>query len=222
MPIAIAIDGPAGSGKGTAARRLAQSLGYGWIDTGAMYRAVAWAARERGVSWDDAASLGALAAGLAMVFGQDGDRLTLHVDGVDVTDAIRADDVGTGASRVSRWPSVRSALLDQQRALGAAGGVVMDGRDIGTVVLTDAALKVFLDADLDERARRRTEELRARGESVDLDAIREAMARRDAEDTQRAVAPLRPADDAVHLDATALSPDEVLTALMALARARGA
>lgn len=222
MPIAIAIDGPAGSGKGTAARRLAQSLGYGWIDTGAMYRAVAWAARERGVSWDDAAGLGALATGLAMVFGQDGDRLTLHVDGVDVTDAIRADDVGTGASRVSRWPSVRSALLDQQRALGAAGGVVMDGRDIGTVVLTDAALKVFLDADIDERARRRTEELRARGESVDLDAIREAMARRDAEDTQRAVAPLRPADDAVHVDATALSPDEVLAALMALARARGA
>jgi cytidylate kinase len=222
VPIAIAIDGPAGSGKGTAARRLAQALGYGWIDTGAMYRAVAWAARERGVSWDDEAGLGALAARLCLVFGQDEERLTLHVDGVDVTDAIRADAVGTGASRVSRWPAVRSALLGQQRALGAAGGVVMDGRDIGTVVLTDAALKVFLDADLDERARRRTEELRGRGENVDPDAIREAMARRDAEDTQRVVAPLCAAADAVHLDATALSPDEVVAALLGLARARGA
>jgi cytidylate kinase len=222
VPIAIAIDGPAGSGKGTAARRLAQALGYAWVDTGAMYRAVAWAAYTRGVSWDDAPALGALAEGMTIGFGGEGDRLTVHVDGVDVTDAIRADAIGTGASRVSRWPEVRRALLGQQRALGAAGGVVMDGRDIGTVVLTEAQLKVFLDADLDERARRRTEELRARGESPDPAAIRVAMARRDAEDTQRAVAPLRAAADAVHLDATALGPEEVLDALLRLARTRGA
>lgn len=217
----IAIDGPASSGKGTAARAVARALGHAYVDTGAIYRAVAWSAARRGVSWDDAEALGALAAQLDLGFSWDGSRLVVSVDGQDVTDAIRTAEMGTGASAVSRHPQVRDALMDLQRGLAAKGGVVMDGRDIGTVVLPDADLKIYLDASVDERARRRHAELRARGEDVGLDAIRSTIEARDRQDRERAVAPLRVADDAVVVDSTGRSPESVVAEVIALARACG-
>jgi cytidylate kinase len=220
--IAIAVDGPAASGKGTAARALARALGYAFIDTGAMYRAVALVARRAGVSWDAEAELGRLAQDLDFAWRWDGEGLRLSVRGEDVTEALRDGEIGTGASRVSRHPAVRAALLEAQRAAARRGGVVMDGRDIGTVVLPDAELKVYLDAGLDERARRRHAELVVRGEGVTLAEVREALAARDALDSGRATAPLRAADDAVVVDTTHLSPEEVRAALLQLAFARGA
>ncbi|MCB9681521.1 MAG: (d)CMP kinase [Alphaproteobacteria bacterium] len=220
--MAIAIDGPAGSGKGTVARGVAHALGYRYVDTGAIYRAVALEARRRGVSWDDGPALAALAGALHLDFVWDDDVLRVVVDGQDVSRAIRDDEIGTGASTVSRHPAVRDALLALQRSLGARGAVVMDGRDIGTVVLPDAALKVYLDADLDERARRRHEELLRRGENVHLAEVVAAMTARDRQDMERATAPLRQADDAVRVDTTALTVPVVVARVLTLARERGA
>ncbi|HTE19813.1 MAG TPA: (d)CMP kinase, partial [Armatimonadota bacterium] len=152
----VAIDGPAGSGKSTVARRLAQALGYTYIDTGAMYRAVALAATQNAVSYDDAEGLARLAGRLRLEFVPDGERPRLLVDGVDVSDSIRTSGMSIGSSQVSRWPGVRSALVEQQRRLAEAGGVVMEGRDIGTVVFPNARVKIYLTATVEERARRRT------------------------------------------------------------------
>lgn len=222
-PVRIAIDGPGSSGKGTVARMLARELGYPYVDTGAMYRAVALACLRRDVPLTDGAATGAVARGLVLHFSWDADGLLrLSMDGEDVTTEIRQDHVGRGASDVAVHPEVRSALLDQQRELAARGGVVMDGRDIGTVVLPNAELKVFLDADLDERARRRHAELVERGGDESFDEVRARLAARDAQDRERDTAPLRAADDAVVLDSTRLSPAEVVTHLAALARTRGA
>ncbi|MEZ4237788.1 MAG: (d)CMP kinase [Myxococcota bacterium] len=218
--LAVAVDGPGSSGKGTVARGVARALGYQYVDTGAMYRAVALLARRQGVDWDDEPRLTALAEGLRFSFRWDGDQLGVEVDGEDLTHAIRADDIGRGASRVSRHPGVRGALLGRQRDLAADGGVVMDGRDIGTVVLPDADLKVFLDAALDERARRRYEELLGRGEPTTLEAVRSALAERDRQDRERATAPLRPAADAVRIDSTASTIDEVVAQILHLVGAR--
>jgi cytidylate kinase len=212
----IAVDGPGSSGKGTAARGLARALGYQYVDTGAMYRAVALVARQQGVSWDDAPALARLAERLTFSFSWDEDLLRIVVDGRDVTRAIRADDIGLGASHVSRHPEVRAALLGLQRALGAAGGVVMDGRDIGTVVLPSADLKVFLDASVDERARRRHEELLRQGEAVHFSEVRDALERRDRQDRERPVAPLVPARDAVIVDTSDLTARQVVDRLLAL------
>lgn len=220
--ITIAIDGPASSGKGTVARGVAQALGYAYIDTGAMYRAVALMSRRAGVALADAVSVAAVADALDVRFVWEESLLRLFVGDEDVTRAIRQDQVSADASVVSAHPQVRAALLDRQRALGADGGVVMDGRDVGTVVLPGAHLKVFLDADLDERARRRHEELLRRGESVALAGVRAALAERDRADRERAVAPLRAADDAVHIDSTDLSIPEAIARVVRLARARGA
>jgi cytidylate kinase len=216
--IAIAIDGPASSGKGTVARGVARALGYAYVDTGAMYRSVALVAQQRGVPWDAHEALGVLAASLDFRFRWADGTLTVHVDGEDVSTAIRTHDIGTGASRVSKHPPVRDALLDLQRGLAKAGGVVMDGRDIGTVVLPDAELKVYLDASLDVRAQRRHGELCERGESPDLAAIRAAIASRDEADASRDVAPLKPADDAHIVDTTALDVDGAIAAVLALVR----
>lgn len=220
MSICIAVDGPGSSGKGTVARAVARSLGYAYVDTGAMYRAVALIALRHGVDWDDAEAVAKLAAGLDFQFHWDGDVLRLSVDGTDVSRELRRDAIGTGASRVSRHPQVREALLERQRDLARSGGVVMDGRDIGTVVLPDAELKVFLDADLDERARRRHEELLRRGEVVRFQTVREALAARDRRDAERDVAPLRPADDAVPLDTTELTIRQAVASVLFLARER--
>lgn len=220
--LTIAVDGPASSGKGTVARGVARALGYQYVDTGAMYRAVALFARRRGVAWDDEPALARLARDLRFRFHWDGELLRVEVDGEDVTGAIREDAIGNGASDVSALPAVRAALLEQQRALGASGGVVMDGRDIGTVVLPDADLKVFLDAGLDERARRRHEELLRRGEVVHYAEVRDAIADRDRRDRERGTAPLRQAPDAVYVDTTDLTIRQAVDVLLALARERGA
>jgi len=221
-PLTIAIDGPASSGKGTVARGVARRLGYGYVDTGAMYRSVAWAARERGVAWQDAAALGTLAASLRFRFAWEGDILRVFVDGQDVTSVIRQDELGLGASEVSRHPEVRTALLGRQRELGAEGGVVMDGRDIGTVVLPNAGLKIYLDAALDVRALRRHEELLRRGEAVSYETVRAAMMARDRQDMGRAVAPLKPADDAVIVDSSHKSALDVIEEVLVIAAERGA
>jgi len=221
-PIRIAVDGPGSAGKGTVARGLARALGYQYVDTGSMYRAVALVAQSRGVSWSDGDAVARLAAALTFHFSWDGDVLRIEVDGVDITRAIRDDAVGLGASAVSVHPQVRRTLVDLQRALALDGGVVMDGRDIGTVVLPDAELKVFLDATLDERARRRHDELVRRGEPASFAQVRDALARRDHQDRERAASPLRPADDALQVDTSELTIRQAIDAVLALAHSRGA
>jgi cytidylate kinase len=220
--ITIAVDGPASSGKGTVARGVARALGYQYVDTGSMYRSVALVAKERGIAWQDEPALVRLATTLEFHFQWDGDVLRVMVGDRDVTAAIRRDEIGKGASDVSALPGVRAALLGLQRDLGKKGGVVMDGRDIGTVVLPDSELKVFLDADLDERARRRHDELLRRGEVTSYAKVRDAMAARDKQDRERPVAPLRAAPDAEHVDSSTLTIREVVDAVLELAKARGA
>jgi cytidylate kinase len=219
--IRIAIDGPGSSGKGTVAQSVAQALGYRYIDTGAMYRAVALAARRKNIGWKSDA-IGGVARAATIDFAWDGTSLRTTLEGEDVSEQIRAEEIGRGASDVASVPEVRAALLEHQRALGRRGGVVMDGRDIGTVVLPDAELKVFVDASLDERARRRALELEKRGEQWPLERVREDLRERDRQDASRIVAPLKQAADAVYLDTTGLSPDAVRDRILALARERGA
>ncbi|MCO4747764.1 MAG: (d)CMP kinase [Proteobacteria bacterium] len=218
--LTIAIDGPGSSGKGTIARRVAKDLGFQYIDTGAMYRSVALVASRRGVSWEDAEALGELTRGLRFEFAFSGDALTVSVDGEDVSTAIRTPEVGRGASDVSTHGPVRTSLVAVQQQLGARGGVVMDGRDIGTVVLPDAQLKVFLDANLDERARRRHRELLEKGGDASFDAIRQALAERDHQDRTRAISPLAAAEDAVVLDSTDLTIEGAAAVVLSLAQDR--
>jgi cytidylate kinase len=208
----IAIDGPAGAGKSTVARAVAAELGFTYLDSGAMYRSVALAAREAGIDADDGATLGPLAAGLEIGF--DGPRVLLG--GRDVSEEIRRPEVTADASRVSVHPVVREAMVARQRALIAAGDYVAEGRDIGTVVSPDAPLKVFLTASDDERARRRAAET---GE--DFEAVLAAQKRRDARDTEREHGALRAADDAVELDTTGLSLEEVVARVVSFAQERG-
>jgi cytidylate kinase len=206
--IVVAIDGPAGAGKSTASRALAHRLGYGYVDTGAMYRAVGVLAAERGLALDDDAALGRLVGALSFELRDGGTALV--VDGRDVSAAIRRADAGELASRVSTRPVVRERLVALQRALGEAGGVVMEGRDIGTVVFPDAPVKLYLTAAPAERARRRAAELRARGEEVDEAALADDLEARDRRDSGREHAPLRPASDARLIDTTHLGLDEVV------------
>jgi cytidylate kinase len=222
VPIRVAIDGPASSGKGTVARGVARALGYAHVDTGALYRAVALVARDRAVSWDDGVALGELTARLGLELVPDPSGGRVRVDGVDVTDRLRTAEVGSGASAVARHGPVRAGLLALQRALAAGGGVVMDGRDIGTVVLPDAELKVWLTASSEERARRRTAELVSRGESVRYAVVLADLQARDARDMGRAVAPLRPADDAIRIDTTSIGVEEAVETVLRLAHVRGA
>jgi cytidylate kinase len=216
--IVVAVDGPAGAGKSTASRALADRLGYAYVDTGAMYRAVGVLADERGVALDDDAALVKLLSGLRFELRDDGAGLA--VDGRDVSLAIRRPDAGELASRVSTRSVVRERLVMLQRRLGAAGGVVMEGRDIGTVVFPEAPVKLYLTADPAERARRRAAELRARGEAVDEAALAVELAARDRRDSDRALAPLRPAADAHVLDTSGVPFDEVVARMEALVRAR--
>ena len=205
--ITIAIDGPASSGKGTVARTVARRLNYAYIDTGAMYRSVALAAQRRGLDLAHADELGQLTTTLEFQFRWSSSGLRVIVNGEDWSDAIRTETVGKGASDVAVHAPVRAALLERQRALAREGGIVMDGRDIGSVVLPDADLKIFLDASVDERARRRHAELVARGLDVSLDTIRNEVSERDHQDRTRAEAPLIQTEDAVYLDTTAMSAE---------------
>lgn len=208
----IAIDGPAGAGKSSVARGVAAELGFTYLDSGAMYRCVALAARQGQADLGDGEALGALAEGLEIDF--EGQRVLL--DGEDVSDEIRAPEVSAAASRVSVHPRVRGAMVNRQRRLIAAGRYVAEGRDIGTVVSPDSPLKIFLTASDEERARRRAAQS---GEEVE--AVLEAQRQRDARDTEREHGALRAAEDAVELDTTGLSLDEVVSRVVVLARERG-
>jgi CMP/dCMP kinase len=206
-PLIIAIDGPSGAGKGTLARRLADALGYRHIDTGAMYRAVAWKAHHSGLALDDEAALAAVAERADL--RQEAGRIT--IDGTDVTRAIRTPEMDHSAARVARLPAVRALLVARQRALGEGGGVVMEGRDIGTVVFPNADVKFYLDASAEERARRRAHDQSHSGGRQDgVDRLRTDMAARDQSDTTRTVAPLQMAADAIYVDTTTLDAEQVL------------
>ncbi len=216
--IAIAVDGPASSGKGTVARRVANRLGFQLVDTGAMYRTVALAALRADVDLNDAAAVEQIARGIRFRFAFNGGDLTVEADGEDVTEVIRDQPVGAAASIVATHAGVRTALLGLQRALGAGGGVVMDGRDIGTVVLPSAELKVYLDASLDARAERRWRQL----PDGDFEQVRAELAERDRRDTSRAIAPLACADEAVRIDTTGIGVESVVEFIVTLAKARQA
>jgi len=212
--LTIAIDGPAASGKSTIGSLLAERLGYLYLDTGAMYRAVTWVALERGLDIGDQEALSALARSLEIEITRpgvnDGRQYTVLADGEDVTWEIRRPDVDRYVSPVSACADVRQALTEQQRRIGQRGRVVMVGRDIGTVVIPDAGLKIYLDASPEVRARRRFLELAERGEEADYERILSDMVRRDRIDSQREVAPLKAAQDAIVVDTDNLSIGEVL------------
>ena len=216
-PFVIAIDGPAGAGKSTAARALARRLGFFLLDTGAIYRTVALAASRQGVAFSDGEALGRIAETLAIRFDEEG-RVFLGDE--DVSKAIRTPEMSQGASTVSAHPPVRQALLGLQRKLAARGRCVVEGRDIGTVVLPWAPLKIFLTASPEVRARRRYDELVAKGQTVDLAATLQEILIRDERDSSRATAPLKQADDAVLLDTSDLDEASVVDRMEALARAR--
>lgn len=215
----VALDGPAGAGKSTLAKRLSERLGFRLLDTGALYRSVGLAAIRAGVDLDDHAALGALAAGLPIQFVPDGAVNRVELGGEDVTTAIRTAEVSAIASRVSAVPAVRKELLELQRALGRSGDAVMEGRDIGTVVFPDAEVKVFVTASLAERAQRRMAEYDARGQTVDIAEVEAEIAERDRRDEERETAPMRAADDAVVLDTSGRSIDELLETLVAMVEA---
>src|SRR5687768_4205391 len=206
----IAIDGPAGSGKSTVAREVAHRLGFTYLDSGAMYRAVTLAALESGADLDDGALLGRIAAALDIqLHRRADDNAQVIADGRDVSEAIREPRVTGASSRVAAHPDVRGAMLDKQRALIAGGDYVVEGRDIGTVVAPDAPVKAFLTADPEERARRRAAELERRGVSIQQDEVRSAIEQRDKLDSTRSAAPLRQADDADLIDTTGLTAKAV-------------
>ncbi len=214
----IAIDGPVGSGKSTLARRVAEMLGYIYIDTGAMYRAVALKAARKGVTSDD--DLVSLAESSRIdLQASDGSQRVI-LDGEDVTSAIRTPQVSQAASKVAVNPGVRHVLVAEQRRAGHSGGVVMEGRDIGTVVFPDAHLKIFLTASPEIRAERRWREHQQKGDSIDLARTLEEIHERDRRDSQRATSPLRQASDAVLVDSTAMEPEEVARLVAMLARSR--
>jgi cytidylate kinase len=208
--LVVAIDGPAGAGKSTAARLLAKRLDYELLDTGAIYRVMALLARRKGIAWDDGPGVAGLAADLDLGFRLEGDVNRVLVGGADVTAEIRTPEMSDGASRVSALPEVRAALLGIQRRLGARGGVVVEGRDIGTVVFPDAGAKFFLTASDDERARRRAAELAARGQPVDVESTKREMRERDERDSTRSVAPLRVAPDAIYINSDGMTVEEVV------------
>jgi cytidylate kinase len=217
----IAIDGPSGSGKGTIARRVATALGYHLLDSGALYRLVALAGTRQGVASDDAAGHAAVASGLDVQFGMDaaGDERILLGDD-DVTRVIRTETAGAEASRVAAMPPVRAALLDRQHAFARSPGLVADGRDMGTVVFPAAPLKIFLTASAEERARRRHKQLKDKGLTVNIVGLSQEIRERDLRDSSRPVAPLRPAEDAIILDSTGLTIEQVVDQVLALARSR--
>ncbi len=207
----ITIDGPSASGKGTVAERVAVALGFHFLDSGALYRLTALSAMKQGVALDDEGAVAALAAALPAAF-HDG---AVWLNDEKVTDAIRAETVGEGASKVAALPTVRAALLDRQRAYRQAPGLVADGRDMGTVVFADAVAKVFLTASAEARAERRYKQLIGKDNSANLPALVADMQARDARDAARAVAPLKPAPDALFLDTTQMDIESAVQAVLA-------
>jgi len=214
--LVIAIDGPSGAGKGTISRTLSETLGYRHIDTGAMYRAVGWKALHENISLDDETAVAALAQRAAIVV----EGGVVSIDGHDVTRAIRTPEIDKAATAVARLPRVREVLVARQRALGAEGGVVMEGRDIGTVVFPNADLKIYLDASPEERARRRANDSAHTGSQAGQAAVADAIKARDTSDTTRTVSPLTLAPDAEHIDTTTMPIGEVVERVLALVRER--
>ncbi len=220
----ITIDGPAASGKSTLAQRVAQALGYLYFDTGVMYRALTWLALQQGISMQDEETLTALAEKVPIEVTPpsqaDGRAYDVWIGNQDVTWEIRHPKVDAHVSIVSIYPGVRRALSQQQRRIGLRGKVVMVGRDIGTVVLPEAGIKIYLDASLEERARRRFEEMRARGENVIYENVLQSMRERDRIDSTRQIAPLRPAEDAVRIDSEGKDIEQVFEMVMQIIRSR--
>jgi cytidylate kinase len=217
----VTIDGPAGAGKSTVAKALARRLGYTSLDSGALYRAGAWAAHRRDIAWSDGHALGQLIRDLDIRFDGRDEANHITVDGEDVTDEIRRPEISEGASQVSAFLEVRHGLLALQRRIGANRRVVAEGRDMGTVVFPDAHVKFFLTAPIEVRAQRRTLELAERGRPQDLDVVLTEMRLRDQRDSTRAVAPLRRAEDAIEIDTGGLRPEEVVSRMVGVVRERG-
>ncbi len=214
----IAIDGPAGAGKSTVAKAVARDLNYLYIDTGAMYRAIAWAALQEGIAVDDAKALGELAAKCQIKLQNDQDKYRVFLNDEDISEGIRRPEVGNAASPVSAVSAVRKALVKMQQQMAASEHVVMDGRDIATVVLPNAEAKIFLTADLNERAKRRTMELQAKGQTVSIEEVAADIAERDKRDSSRADSPLCQAKDAYLLDSTNLTIEEVIMKIKDIAQ----
>jgi cytidylate kinase len=211
--VVVTIDGPAGAGKSSVAKLLARKLGYRLLDTGAIYRAVALCADRSGVDWADAVGCGRLADGLDITFDFVDDKNHVYIAGEDVTSAIRTPSISQGASKVSALPEVRAALLDLQRRLGAGGGVVVEGRDTGTVVFPAAEAKFFLTASVGERARRRVAELALNGSVVDFEETLAEIRQRDQRAASRDVAPMVPAADAIVVDSSTQTLEQVVESL---------
>jgi CMP/dCMP kinase len=218
--IVVTIDGPAGAGKSTVAKQLARKLGYRLLDTGAIYRAVALLAKRRGVPWTDGDACAAVARELDISYQFIGDKNHVFIAGEDVSSAIRTPEISQGASQVSAHPPVRAALMDVQRRVAEGGGLVVEGRDTGTVVFPTAEAKFFLTATVEERARRRIAELEATGATVDHEQTLREIRERDERDASRDVAPMKPADDAVLVDSSTQTIEQVVENLARVVEAR--
>lgn len=215
-PIVITIDGPSGSGKGTLSQKLARHLGYHLLDSGALYRLVALVAIEKSLDLSDKEAVSEAASQLDVIFSlKNNVSAQILLEGVDVTDTIRQEAVGMAASQIAAYPGVRAALLERQRAFAIAPGLIADGRDMGTTVFPAATAKFFLTASAEARAERRYKQLREKGESVDMAELVNDIRERDERDSNRAISPLRPASDAIVIDSTSLTVDEVFTKILA-------
>jgi len=218
--LTIAIDGPSGAGKSTVARSLARRLGYVYIDTGAMYRSLALRAKEGGISPEDEPALNPLALSLRIQFVTQGEQIRVFCEREDISEAIRTPEISRLASSISKQKSVREALVQMQREMGKEGGVVLEGRDIGTVVFPDADVKFYLDAESDERIRRRYDELVQKGAKVDLKETKEELLQRDHNDMHRTHSPLQRATDAVVIDSTHRTVEEVVEEMVRVIKER--